>query len=59
LNVGWRAGDHAKDFTCGGLLLQSFGEVAIARLLLVDKPGVLNRDDSLIGEGFEQLDLLV
>ena len=38
-----------------GLLLQRLSEVAIARLLLVNKPCVLDRDDCLVGEGFEQL----
>jgi hypothetical protein len=57
-DISRRAGDDAEDFARGGLLLQSFGEVAIARLLLVDKPGVFYRNDSLVGKGFEQLDLL-
>ena len=59
LDIRRRAGDHAQYFTRRGLLLQCFGEITIARLLLVNKPRVLDRDHRLIGEGFEQLDLPV
>ena len=36
LNVRRRTGDHAKDLTRRRLLLQRLGEIAIARLLLVN-----------------------
>ena len=39
-----------KNFTCRRLLLQRFLE-------LVEQPHVLDGDDRLIGEGFEQFDL--
>src|SRR4030095_1039008 len=50
LNVGRRAGDHAKNLACRGLLLQRLGE-------FLEQPHVLNRNDGVVGEGFEQLDL--
>ena len=42
-----------------GLLLQRLGELARARLHLVEQPRVLDRDHGLVGEGLDQLDLLV
>ena len=42
-----------------GLLLQRLGQVARARLHLVEQPHVLDRDHRLVGEGGDQLDLLV
>src|SRR5262245_56127968 len=59
LDIRRRTGDDAENLARRGLLLQCFGEIAIARLLLVNKSRVLNRDHRLIGEGFEQLDLTV
>ena len=50
LNISRRAGDHTQNFTRGSLLLQRLGE-------FVEQPHVLDRDDGLIGESFEQLDL--
>ena len=52
LDIGRRAGDHTQDLARCGLLLQCFGEVTIARLLLVNKPRVLDRDHRLVGERF-------
>ena len=51
LDIRRRAGDDAENFTRRRLLLQ--------RLMLLDseQPDVLNRDNGLVGEGFEQLDL--
>src|SRR5262245_3589523 len=52
LNVCRRAGNHAQDFTCGSLLLQ--------RLLELGKQShVFNSDHRLVGEGFEEGDLLI
>ena len=34
-------------------------QVAVARLQLLEQPHVLDGDDGLVGEGLEQLDLLV
>src|SRR5262245_4127116 len=59
IKVERRAADHLKDFACSGLLLQGLGEVAIADLQLLKKPHVLDRDDGLIGEGFEEGNLLL
>ena len=42
-----------------GLLLQRLGQIARARLHLVEQPHVLDRDHRLVGEGRDQLDLLV
>ena len=42
-----------------GLLLQRLGELARARLHLVEQAHVLDRDHRLVGEGGHQLDLLV
>ena len=50
LNVRRRAGDDAQDFTRRSLLLQRFLE-------FLEQPDVLDGDDRLVGEGFEQLDL--
>ena len=42
-----------------GLLLQRLGKLARARLHLVEQPHILDRDHRLVGEGRDQLDLLV
>ena len=47
-----RRTDRAADLAQGG-------EVAVARLHLLEQPRVLDGDDGLIGESLEQLDLLV
>ena len=39
------------------LLLQGFGEVAVARLELVEEADVLDGNDGLVGEGLEEGDL--
>ena len=50
LDIRRRAGDHAQDFTRGGLLLQRLLE-------FLKQPHVLDRDHRLVGERFEELDL--
>ena len=50
LNIRRRAGDDTQDFTRRRLLLQRFLE-------FVEQPHVLDCDDRLVGEGFEELDL--
>ena len=50
LNIRRRTRDHAQDLTRCRLLLQGFGEVTVADLLLVNKPCVLDGNDRLIGE---------
>ena len=52
LDIRRRAGDNAQDFTRGRLLLQRFLE-------FLEQPHVLDGDHGLVGEGLEQLDLLV
>ena len=37
--------------------LAQCGEVAVARLHLLEQPRVLDGDDGLVGEGLDQLDL--
>ncbi len=43
----------------GGLLLQQLLQVVGARLHLVEQTHVLDRDHRLVGEGGDQLDLLI
>ena len=42
-----------------GLVLERLGQLARARLHLLEQPRVLDGDHGLVGEGLEQLDLLV
>ena len=57
LEIERRAADHLEDLAGCRLLLQRLGEIAVAALELLEKAGVLDRDDRLIGEGLDQLDL--
>ena len=59
LHVGLRLADHAQDVAGRGLLLERLGEVAVARLQLLEQAHVLDRDDGLVGEGLQQRDLRV
>ena len=59
LQLARRARDHAQHLGGRGLLLQRLGQLARARLHLVEQPHVLDRDHRLVGEGGHQLDLLV
>ena len=59
LDVGRRAGNDAQDLGGGRLLLEGHAQVGVARLQLLEQPHVLDGDDGLVGEGLEQLDLLV
>src|SRR5262249_21523054 len=43
----------------GSLLPQRFAQLLRARLHLVEQPHILDRDHRLVGEGLDQLDLLV
>ena len=58
LDIGGRAADDAEDLGRGRLLLERFGQFAVARLQLVEHPHVLDRDRRLVGEGLDQFDLL-
>ena len=59
LHIGLRPADHAQDVAGRRLLLERFGEVAVARLELLEQPHVLDRDDRLVGEGLQQCDLRI
>src|SRR5262249_39704976 len=59
LQVESRTADDLKHVGCGGLLLEGCTQIARAGLHLVKQPHVLDRDHRLIGEGLDQLDLLV
>ena len=59
LEVERRAADDLQDLAGRGLLFERLGEVPVAGLELLEQPDVLDGDDGLVGEGLEQLDLLV
>src|SRR5262249_24543546 len=46
------------NFRCSSLLLQRFGQIVGALAQFIEEPRVLDGDDSLVGEGRRQLDLL-
>src|SRR5262245_38025703 len=52
LNVGWRAGDDAQDFTRCSLLFQRFLE-------FFEQPHVLDGDDSLVCKGLQKGNLFL
>src|SRR5262249_523789 len=54
-----RPADDLEHLRGGGLLLQRFGQLPRALLLRLKQPRVLNCDNRLVSEGFDQLDLLV
>ena len=61
--TGWTSvgelGDDPQDLAGRRLLLEGLGEVAVARLELLEQADVLDGDDGLVGEGLEQGDLAV
>ena len=59
LQIEGRAADDLKHVGGGGLLLQRFAQVVCARLHLLKQPHILDCDHRLVGEGLNQLDLLV
>ena len=59
LQLAGRAANDLQHLRGRGLLLQRLGELSRARLHLVKQPHVLDRDHRLVGEGGEQLDLLI
>ncbi len=59
LHVRLRAADDLQDVGRGGLLLERFGEVAVARLELGEQAHVLDGDDRLVGERLQERDLRV
>src|SRR5262245_52235984 len=56
LQLARRAANDTEDLGCRSLLLERLGELARARLHLVEQPHVLNRNHRLVGEGGHQLD---
>jgi hypothetical protein len=58
LDVGRRGRDHTQDFARSRLLLEGFRERPVARFELLEQSHVLDRDDRLGGEGFNERDLL-
>src|SRR5262245_53314921 len=59
LQIEGRAADDLEHVGSRGLLLEGFGEIAGARLDLVEQPHVLDRDHRLVSEGADQLDLFL
>src|SRR6516165_2623197 len=59
LNVGRRTGDDIKHLARRGLVLERFLKFALARLLRLEQPRILDGDDSLVREDLEKRDLLV
>ena len=59
LQIEGRPADDLQHVCGGGLLLQRFRQLARARLHLVEQAHVLDRDHRLVGEGLDQLDLLI
>ena len=58
LHICRRAADDAEHLGRRGLMLQRFAQLRIALLQFLEQPHVLDGDDSLVGEGRDQLDLL-
>src|SRR5262249_39704049 len=59
LHVRRRAADDTKHLGRRGLMFQSLAQFCVALLDLLKQAHVLDSDHGLIGEGFEQRDLLV
>ena len=59
LDVSRRARDDPQNIAGRRLVLERLGQFARTRLHLVEQPHVLDRDHRLVGEGGDQLDLLV
>src|SRR5215467_15745872 len=59
LHVEGRPADDLQNIGSGRLLFQGFCQLALARLLSLKQPRVLDGDHCLVGEGLEQIDLSV
>src|SRR5262249_42323780 len=59
LDIGWRAGDNLQHLTGCSLLFQRLGEIVGALAQFLEQSRVLDGDDGLRGEVFDQFDLLV
>ena len=59
LHVRRRAADDAEHLGRRRLMLQRLAQFCVALAEFLEQPDVLDGDDRLVGEGFEQFDLLV
>ena len=59
LQIEGRPADDVEHVRGRGLLLERLGQLRSPRLDLVEQPHVLDRDHRLVGEGGDELDLLV
>ena len=59
LHVRGRAADDAEHLGRCRLMLQRLAQFRVALLQFLEQPHVLDGDHRLVGEGFEQCDLLV
>ena len=59
LHVRRRAADDAEHLGRCRLMLQRLAQFCVALAEFLEQPHVLDRDDGLVGEGFEQCDLLL
>ena len=58
LHVRWRAADDTEHLGRCRLMLQGLAQFCVALLDLLEQPDVLDGDHGLVGEGFEEVDLL-
>src|SRR5262249_6966737 len=59
LHVRLRLTDDAQNVTGRGLLVQSSGQVTVARLQLLEQPHILDGNNCLVSEGLEHGDFAV
>src|SRR5262249_42544252 len=59
MNVRRRLADDAQNVAGRGLFVECHGQLAIARLKFLEQPHILDGDDRLVGERFQQRDLAV
>src|SRR6266568_5260029 len=59
LDIGRRSCNHAKYLARRRLLFERFTKLATTRLHLVEQTNILDCDHRLVGEGSDQLDLLI
>src|SRR5215471_12740018 len=59
LQIERRPADDLQNISGGRLLFQGFCQLPFACLLSLEQSRVLDGDDGLVGEGFDQSDLMV
>ena len=59
LQVERRAADDLQHVRRRGLVFEQFRQIVGALVQFVEQPDVLDGDDRLVGEGLQQIDLLV